>query len=190
MKTSSKRILFIVLALLFLIASVIVYSSYITAAYSDVLTLRGTLANKQDTYKQLNDTVNQTQSLFADFQNKTDIQQQASLILPKDRNVGYLVGQIVGLADANGLAVSSIATQILPVQASTSKVIRNIGRIKADVKISGSYAGFKSFIRQLENNMLILDNTDLRVDNTGTTVGSTAGLTYSLSVTSYYQTTQ
>ena len=189
MKTSSKRILFIILTLIFLIGSVVVYSSYISSAYSDVLELRGSLASKQDTYKQLSDTFTQTQTLFADFQNQADAQKQASLILPKDRDVSYVVGQIIGLADANGLTVSSIATQVLPVQPSASKVIRNIGRIKADVKISGSYAGFKSFERQLENNLLILDNTDLRTDNPGQKAGVT-GLDYSLSITSYYQTTQ
>jgi Tfp pilus assembly protein PilO len=190
MKTSSKRILFIFLTLVFLIASVVVYSSYISSAYSSVLSLRGELVSKQDTYNQLNDTFTQTQSLFADFQNKADVQKQASLILPKDRNVSYLVGQIVGLADANGLVVSSIATQVLPIQPSASKVIRNIGRIKADVKISGSYAGFKSFIRQVENNLLILDDTDLSIQNSGQATSTSAGLSYSLSITSYYQTSQ
>ena len=193
MKTSSKRILFIVLAMVFLIASVVVYSSYISSAYSDVLTLRGTLASKQDTYKQLSDTFSQIQSLFADFQNQADIQKQASLILPTQRDVSYVVGQIVGLADANGLSVTSLATQVLPVQPSTSKVIMNIGRISVNVNVSGSYAGFKSFERQLGSNLLILDNTALNVDNPGqqkTGTSGTTGLNYSLAITSYYQTTQ
>ena len=189
MKTSSKRILFILSALAFLIGSVVVYSSFIKNVYDEVVVLRGSLISKQDTYNQFSGTFNQVQALIADYQNKGDVQNKMSLILPKDRNVSYLVGQIVGLAEANGISISSLSTQILPVQPSQSKVIRNIGRIKAEVKLSGSYAGFKAFLRQLENNILILDVTDLKVDVTPAKTGAVS-LDYSISVTSYYQTAQ
>jgi len=189
MKTSSKRILFILLALAFLIGSVVVYSSFIKNVYDEVVVLRGNLMSKQDTYNQFSGTFNQVQALIADYQNKGDVQNRMSLILPKDRDVSYPVSQIVGLAETNGILVSSLSTQILPVQPSQSKVIRNIGRIKAEVKLSGSYAGFKAFLRQLENNILILDATDLKVDISSTKTGI-APLDYSVSVTSYYQTAQ
>jgi Tfp pilus assembly protein PilO len=188
MKTSSKRILFILLALAFLIASVVVYSSFIKTAYDEVVNLRGTLISKQDTYSQFSSAFTQVQSLIADYQNKGDVQKKMSLILPKDRDVSYLVSQVAGLAEANGILVSALSTQILPVQPAQSKVIRNIGKIKADAKLSGSYAGFKAFLRQLENNILILDATDLKVDIG--TVGGKTSLDYSVSITSYYQTTQ
>lgn len=188
MKSTSKRILFILLALAFLVGSVVVYSSFIQDAYSQVVELRGTLASKQSTYDQLTQTFKQIQSLIAEFQNQGDVQKQASLILPKTRDASYIVSQIVGLAEANGITVSSISTQLLPIQPAKSKVIRNIGRIKADVNLTGSYAGFKAFARQLENNILILDATDIKIDITGQT-GANA-LSYTLSITSYYQTTQ
>lgn len=188
MKTTSKRILFILLALVFLVASVVVYSSLIQDAYSQVVTLRGTLISKQNTYQQLTQTFSQIQSLIAQFQNQGDVQKQASLILPKDRDPSYLIGQIVGLAEANGIAVASISTQIPPIQPSQSKVIENIGQIKANISLSGSYAGFKAFIRQLENNILILDMTDIKIDSAAQT--GSAVLSYTVSVTSYYQTSQ
>lgn len=188
MKPTSKRILFILLALIFLVASVVVYSSFIQSAYSQVVALRGELVSKQMTYQQLTETFNKIQSLITEFQNQGDVQRQTSLILPKSMDASYLVGQIVGLAEANGISVASISTQILPIQSAKSKVIRNIGRIKADINLTGSYAGFKAFIRQLENNILILDVTDVRIGSTGQSAN--AALSYSVSVTSYYQTNQ
>jgi Tfp pilus assembly protein PilO len=188
MKTTSKRILFILLALVFLVASVVVYSSFIQAAYDQVVNLRGELISKQTTYQQLTQTFNQIQSLITEFQNQGDVQRQTSLILPKDRDASYLVGQVVGLAEANGIAISSISTQILPIQPAKSKVIRNIGRIKADINLAGSYAGFKAFARQLENNILILDATDMKIDSTGQ--AGNGSLNYTVSITSYYQTNQ
>jgi Tfp pilus assembly protein PilO len=188
MKTTSKRILFIILALVFLVASVVVYSSFIQNAYSQVVALRGELVSKQTTYQQLTQTFNQIQSLINEFQNQGDVQRQASLILPKNKDASYLVGQVVGLAEANGIPVSSISTQILPVQPNKSKVISSIGKVKADVGFTGSYAGFKALIRQIENNILILDATDIKVDPTGL-AGSNL-LSYKVSITSYYQTNQ
>jgi len=187
MKSTSKRIFFILLALAFVIGAVVVYSTLIKKAYVDVSLLRGELASQTDILNKFQTTSEKVKALVADLQNASDAQRQVSLILPKSRDVAYLVSQIVGLAETNGLTVGSLSTQALPVQPSKQTIIRSVGRVKADIKVSGSYAGFKSFLRQIENNILLLDVSDFKVDPANKSGSINQTLDYSISITSYYQ---
>ena len=194
MKTSSRRILFVILSLLLIIAAAMVYSSFISHAYDDVVNLRGQIASQNEVSQKFQITFGQVQKLLADLQTAPDVKKTVSLILPTQRDVGYLVGQVTGLAEANGLTVSLLSTQILPVQPAQTQVVNSIGKMQADVQVAGSYAGFKSFLRQVQSNILLLDVSDIKIESTPGTV--TAGktnpttLNYTLSIVSYYQTSQ
>lgn len=194
MKTSSRRILFVVLSLLLVIGSAVVYSSFISPAYDDVLNLRGQIASQNEVSQRFQITFSQVQKLLADLQNAPDVQKQVALILPTTRDVSYLVGQVTGLAEANGLGVSLLSTQVLSVQPTDTKVVSSIGRMQADIKVSGSYSGFKSFLRQIQSNILLLDVSDIKIESTSaaTAAGKTGPTTldYTLSIVSYYQTSQ
>ncbi len=172
--------------MLFLIASVVVYSSFIQSAYSQVVLLRGQLASKQSNYQQLSQTISQIKSLIDKFQSQSADRSKISLILPLSKDPSYLLSQIIGLSQINGVSVSSVGTQILPIQPSQSNIIKGIGQIKADVALSGSYASFKAFLRQLETNILILDVSNLKLSSSQQS-GSAPTLNYNISLTSYYQ---
>ena len=186
MKTSSKRILFILLSLAFLLGSAFIYSSFITSAYQEVTQLRAQLITNTDTLNKYQKTLSQVKGLLNSLQNSADVQRQASLILPQSKDVSYLTNQLVGLSRVNGLDLESVATQVAPVQPSKSSIIKSIGRLKGDFRLSGSYAGFKAFLKQIENNILILDINDLKVEGS-TKAETVSGLKYSISITSYYQ---
>jgi Tfp pilus assembly protein PilO len=195
MKTSSRRILFVALSMALIVAAAVVYSSFISPAYENVTALRGQIASQDAVTQRFQITFSQVQKLLTDLQTAPDVQKQVSWILPTSRDASYLVGQISGLAEANGLTLSLLSTQVLPVQPAQSNVIQSIGKLRADVKLNGSYAGFKSFLRQLQSNMLLLDVTDIKIDSSsanGTATGKTGPttLSYSISVNSYYQTSQ
>lgn len=195
MRTSSRRILFVVLSLTLIIAAAFVYSSFISPAYDNVMALRSQIASQNSVTQRFQITFGKVQKLLSDLQTSPDVQKQVSLILPTSRDASYIVGQISGLAEANGMTLSLLSTNVLPVQPAQSKVIQSIGKIRADMKLDGSYAGFKSFLRQLQSNILLLDVTDIKIDSSAanSVTGGKAGpttLSYSISVNSYYQTSQ
>lgn len=189
MKTSSKRILFILLSLAFIIGAVFVYSSLITASYADVSSLRSKLTSESDSLAKYQTTLGQISNLLNSLQNSGSVQSQASLILPQNKDISYMTNQIVGLSKLNGLSVNSFSTQVAPVQPSQYSIIKSIGQLKGDLKLSGSYSGIKSFLKQVENNILIMDVSDFKVD-AGNKSGNSSGLSYSVSLTSYYQAAQ
>lgn len=172
----------------FLIASVVVYSSFIQSAYSQVVSLRGQLASEQSNYQQLSQTIAQIKTLIDKFQSQSSDRSKISLILPTSKDPSYLLSQIVGLAQADGVVISSVGTQILPIQPSGSNIVKGIGQIKADVALSGSYASFKTFLKQMETNILILDVNNLKLSSSQQSgAGSVPTLSYNISLTSYYQ---
>ncbi|MBP6855948.1 MAG: type 4a pilus biogenesis protein PilO [Candidatus Pacebacteria bacterium] len=186
MNNSSKRITFILLSLAFLIASVFAYSLLVRGSYATIQGLRSDLASVQDKLEKYQSTNEKIKQLQAQFQNAGDVQQKVSLVIPRQKDVGYFTNQIVELARINGLSLQTINTAIVPIQQSVgATVIKPLGKIKADVTIVGSYASFKAFLNQIENNVLVMDITDLKVE--GTTLANATTLTFTLSLISYYQ---
>lgn len=186
MKTSSRRILFVLLALAFLLGSVAVYSLLIKPAYAQIYDLRTQLASKTDALARYQTTISKVQQLLETLQDSSQVQRQVSLVLPRQRDVGYLTNQVVQLGSINALPISSFSTQVAPVQPSKSSVIRSIGVLTGDARMAGSYSGFKSFIRQLERNILLIDVSDIKIE--GSVAGPSPVLNYAISLESYYQT--
>ena len=183
MKNSTKRILFVLLSLVFLLSSVAVYSTLIRPAYTEVSLLRGRLKSETVTLERYKTTLQDVQLLLNQLSDSAQVQRQVSLIFPADKDISYFVSQVVELSRINGLSLDSFTTQLAPIQPSNSSIIRGIGRIRGEVRIEGSYAGFKAFLRQLERNMLIVDVSGIRIERSG----QNDFLGYSLSLTSYYQ---
>ncbi|KKS82683.1 MAG: hypothetical protein UV58_C0007G0034 [Candidatus Wolfebacteria bacterium GW2011_GWC1_43_10] len=186
MRPSSKRIMFILLSLALLLGAAFVYSSLIRDAYDSVAALRSELISKTDSLNRTQETLTRVQSLLNSLQNAPEVQKRAELILPNSKDIGYLASQVIGLAKINGLGLESLSTQIAPIQPSKSNIVRNVGRLKAESRLGGSYSGFKAFLRQLEDNILLLDVSDLRVESYQAK-GEAPTLNYAVSITSYYQ---
>jgi len=185
MKTSSKRISFTLLAIVFLMAAIVVYSSLIRSTYSKVKSLRGELASKQESLAHYQNTIKKVENFLSQFQNAQEVQKQVSLILPAHPNGGYFTNQLTELARIDGLDVQALATKIKPVIPAKSGAVSSVGSMSADMKLSGSYAGFKAFLRQLENNMLIIDISEIRVERPQNQTPD--ALNYTITVQSYYQ---
>jgi len=188
MKTSSRRILFVLLAIAFLLGSVAVYSMLIKPTYAQIYDLRAQLVSKSDALARYQTTITKVQELLDTLQNSAQVQRQVSLVLPRGRDVSYFTNQVVELGAINALAVSSFSTQVAPVQPSASSVIRSVGVLKGEARMSGSYAGFKSLMRQLERNILLIDVSDIKIEGSSPGAEQLATLNYAISLTSYYQT--
>ena len=173
------------LALAFLIAAIAVYSSLIRSAYSEVTSLRGELASKQENLSHYQSTIKKVENFLSQFQNAQEVQQQVSLILPSEPNGSYFTNQLTELARIDGLDVTALATKLNPVVAAKAGAVNSVGSMSADMTLTGSYAGFKAFVRQLENDMLIIDPTEIRVERP---INQTpTALDYTITVKSYYQ---
>lgn len=186
MRPSTKRLFGIFIALLFLIGSIFVYASMIKPALEEIDELRGKLASRTDILENYGKAVKQLQNLLTQYQETTDVQQQVSLALPIGQNIPQAVNQIVGIASINNLAIQSIGLQQLAIKPATAPLVKGIGTLRMNVRLAGSYQSFKSFLKNLETNITLLDTTSLKIEVQKEKSGNLF-LTYTMSIDTYYQ---
>lgn len=186
MRFLSQRLLFIILSLVFVIAAFFVYSNFVKPEYDTVSQLRSELALKTDTLSRYETSFLKLQNMLGG-QNIGQLKDSVSRILPNEVNNGYLMAQIVGFAKLNNLSIVSVSNSFEPIVASKSRIIKSVGVLKTKVVVNGTYGGVKTYVQQLENNLLLMDVVGFGAEPKKEK--SEAGyLEYSITITSYYQT--
>ncbi len=185
MKFLSQRLLFIILSLVFLLAAFFVYSNFVKPEYTAVTDLRAELAAKTDTLGRYDVSFSKLQSMLGN-QNIGQLKESVSRILPNSSDDGYLMAQIVGFAKLNGLQILSISNSMDPIVSSKSKVIQSVGVLKTKIQLRGAYSGVRSYVQQLENNLLLIDVLGFEAAAEDGS-GQVPGFEYTLSLASYYQ---
>ncbi len=187
MKSSTKRMLSILLAILFLIGAVLIYSYLIKPAYGEVLNLRTkkiTLSQNFNNYNSLN---KKFKNLFAEYQNLGDLNKRLSMILPSKFDAAYVSGQISGLAEQNGLILQALNIKQMAIKPAEIKLAKGLakglGVLKIDAKLTGSYENFKAFLNGIETNIMISDIVDFKIESQS----GIQNLIFTVSINSYYQ---
>ena len=183
MKSSTKRMLSILLAILFLIGAVFIYSYLIKPAYNEVLNLRtkkSTLSQTFNTYDSLN---KKFKNLFAEYQNLGELNNKLSMTLPSRFDTAYVSGQISGLAEQNELILQTLNIKQLAIKPAEIKFAKGLGVLKVDAKLSGSYDNFKAFLNGIETNIMISDIADFKIESQP----DAQKLIFTVSINTYYQ---
>jgi Tfp pilus assembly protein PilO len=175
------------MALMFLIGSIFVYASMIRPALDEIDGLRGKLASRADVLENYGQAVKQLQNLLAQHQETTDVQQQVSLALPIGQNVPQAINQVIGIASANNLTVQSMGLQQLAIKPATAPLVRGVGTLRMNARVAGNYQNFKSFLKNLETNITLLDITSLKIEVQKEKTGALF-LAYTMAIDTYYQT--
>ena len=183
MKASTKRMLSILLAILFLIGAVFIYSYLIKPAYGEVLNLRTKKLTLSQTFNNYDSLNKKFKDLFAGYQNLGDLNKQLSMILPSKFDAAYVSGQISGLAEQNGLILQALNIKQLAIKPAKMKFAKGLGILKVDAKLSGSYENFKTFLNGIETNIMISDINNFKIENQA----GAQNLIFTVSINAYYQ---
>jgi len=186
MKSSSKRILSILTAILIVVASIFIYASFILPAYFEIKDLRSEIAGRFDLINKHKFSVEQVKELLNEYQDIGQLQETISGILPIKQNLPLAADQIIGLANFNGLAIESLSIQQLAIKPSIqSGLVKGIGVLRINSRLAGNYEKFKSFLRAMETNITLIDLKSLKVESK--TKGADS-FYYAMVVDTYYQT--
>lgn len=192
MKQSSKRLISLAAAVVFLFVALILYFNFIQPAYSDAEQVKSDMLAKQEFVNSQKSAIEQVKKQIAQYQGKGDVVQAISLALPLSKNQADAFHVISGLADVHRLSLQAFAASaaaaqnIAPGQASSTTVVRPSSSLLFQMKFAGSYADFKAFVQNLETNIRIFD-----VRNIGVAPLGKPGqdfFTFDLTVATYYQT--
>ncbi|MEK9154850.1 MAG: hypothetical protein AAB596_02175 [Patescibacteria group bacterium] len=181
MKGSAKRTLSIFLAMLFLIGSFLVYFYFINPVYAEIKILRGkniSLKQNLENSKILNEKF---EKILGDYEN-IKVQDKLSLMLPEKLNISYAVSQIIGIARINSLSIQSLNVKELAITPSRTSS-KGLGTLRIEARMSGNYENLKLFFNNLEENLMISDPLELKIE---AQVGNPS-MSYSLAIDTYYQ---
>ncbi|MEE8131878.1 MAG: type 4a pilus biogenesis protein PilO [Candidatus Paceibacterota bacterium] len=187
MKASTKRLISIAVSIFLFIVALIVYTSFIKPAYGDIGEKRSELAAQQEVKEQLELAVEQVQKLLAEYQDIGLLQETISSILPTEQIVPQAIAQVTGLAENNFLSIQSLTLRQLAIKPSIdSKLIKGLGTLRFDIRLAGNYESLKTFLKQLESNIRLMDLVDLKIESVG--VPGQNIFLYTIMVDTYYQT--
>jgi len=187
MRVSTKRIVFVLIALVALIASVVVYSFFISPEYKTIMDLRGTSASKQNRFETYSKTLESVKNFSSSLSGGQGAQSQASLILPLGPDASYFANQLIGIAKQSGATIDSVGIQSATPQSSNSAIIKNVGKLRAEIHVTGTYTQMKNFIKGIEGNALLMDVANMEIGGISSQNTSLSG---TFSIMSYYQAAQ
>jgi Tfp pilus assembly protein PilO len=159
MKISTKRILSILFALGFLLATLVVYGSFIKPALTDIGTKRSELASKEFVYQSQFTAVQSVKKLIDQFQSIAQVQQIVSLAMPSGQDMTQALNQLQAMIAANQVSLTDFTATpgaFLGGPVSTSSILtRRLGPIDLAISVKGSYEALKGLVRSIENNVRV-----------------------------------
>ena len=190
MKPSTKRVISILVALLFFVAALIFYSTFIKKEFAAIQKLRGEVAAKNQLLAEQQNAASQIKSLLQQYEGVSQLQKTISLVLPQDEDFPNIFSQFNAIAINSGVAIQMINIEVAPIQPPANSLVYGYGVLKFNIKVSGSYEAFKSFIQALETNIRVMDIKEIKLESVGSPGQKSPSniFTYNLVVEAYYQT--
>ena len=199
MKTSSKRILSILLSAFFLMATLVVYGSLIQPEITASSALQSVVASKINLYNSQKAAVAQVASLISQFKSAAKLQETVGLAVPIGPNTTQALNQWQAISVANQVNLQSLDIQsdkISKQKVVAQSLVKKLQNIPTKVSATGGYGALKQFLNSIETNARVMNVTSFTFR---TTPGSQTGLpaqaglgrnpTYSLelNVVAFYQ---
>lgn len=169
MKQSAKRFISSVVSLLFIVGSFVTFFNFVQPAYREVLDLKGTLASLESFKTEQDAAVKDIQALVGTYNNSQEVRDTVSLALPLSPSLAEAVAQVNGLVVNNNLSAQSYGLSPISEPVLTEEVRRQLGTglegivvqpvspINFNIRLTGSYEDFKSFLAQLQTNVRVFD---------------------------------
>jgi len=188
MKTSSKRLVSLLLSVAIFIAAIVVYSSFVVPEYARVNALRGEAEVKQQTLDEQRTILDRVSSLLSRYQSIPKLGEVVSVALPPDDDVASAFQQLYTIAAASGIFIQQFSANTNLALTSTSegaRAVRSVGTAQINLYLSGTYESFKTFLETTERNMRIMDVTGLKIQSAGRGTGN--NFLFNLTINTYYQ---
>ena len=133
-------------------------------AFSSVSNLRGEVALRKDEAEKEKQVLEKIKSLSGAVDSRQSEVKRLEAAIPNSESKPELISIMENLASQNGLGLVSISTEIVPDDPKSRKErVENILQgallktLKLDLKLTGNYEAFKSWLDAVENNLRIFD---------------------------------
>lgn len=188
MRVSTKRILSILVGLLFLMGAFFVYLGLIRGEVSAVGEIRSVLASKEALFANQEQAVSQVKELLNEFKNFAQLQVTVSRAVPDGASTISALRQI----EAVGRTAGAVITRLdfaTPTPSSrgapgASSVVKRLRTLEVKMRADGPYANLKQLVKLLETSVRVANVTRMNYSPGGP---GNSNDTVSLEVEMYYQ---
>ncbi len=182
LRASFKRLIFIGLSIVLFLAAIMAYSSFVRPAYEDLIAKRSSLENRINLVAENELVVGKMRSLLNEYKNAEALKTSVSAVLPTIPDAAAAINQISALAKINNLVLNSVSTSLLSIKPSAQPaLVKGIGSIQISCQLSGNYASFRSFLKNIETNINLMDIDTVRISQSG------GNMIYTIGIVTYYQ---
>ena len=184
MRVSTKRILSVGMAGIFLVASFFVYSSSISVTVEEVTEQRALLEGKRQLFTNQRAAFQQVEGYKTQLENK-DVQAKLNLAVPNQIDSISALRQIEAAAKKSPVLITGLNFKQLASRSKKQTFLKKIGVLEVSVSASGAYEGLKEFVRLLETSARVAAIKEFKFQPAGSRTGVSDSL--SLSFEMYYQ---
>jgi Tfp pilus assembly protein PilO len=154
-----------VLSLVFVVGAFVVFFDFIRPAYEEAQSVRSDQLSRKSFVETQRAAIEQVKRLIETYQEESTLQETVSAALPLRADVSNALAQISSIAANNSVGLQSFTITSPAAQATTANggrderggLVKPVGTLTFQVKFVGSYDAFKSFLRDVETNIRILD---------------------------------
>jgi len=192
MRQTNKRFISSLFSLLLIISSFVVLFYLIMPAYDKIDKKRAEKASQEVFLENQKKVVGQVEAMVAAYRGQDNLQSVISAVLPDNPDVAGVIASVQGLIDASKLRSQSYSITVNQPQAQNlalaaenkNSLVKMVGSVTVQFKLTGTYEDFKSFLKDLETNIRIMDLRTLAVSQA---VKGQDIYLFDLSVTAYFQ---
>jgi len=160
MRASSKRVMSIGIAALFLLGAFIVYGTLIRPLYVEIEKTRATLNAAQTIFDDQKNATEQVNKAFLDMKNSTKVREVISQALPVGPNMTQALHQIESVIRSNRVAIDALTIKAIPPEVNKQILAKRLGKLDINFSVSGQYESIRDFLRALESNVRVTNVTN------------------------------
>jgi hypothetical protein len=184
MRVSTKRILSVGLAGIFLIAAFFVYSNFISATLKEVTEQRALLEGKRQLFANQKAAFQQVDGYRVQLEEK-NIQAKLNLAVPNQIDSISALRQVEAAAKKGGAIISGLNFKQVASRSNKQTFLKKIGVLEINLSLSGTYEALKESLRLLETSARVASIKEFKFQPSGSRTGVSDAL--SLNLEMYYQ---
>jgi len=190
MRASSKRVISIGIAALFLLGTLLVYGSLIRPTYTEIEKKRAEVNAAETVFNNQKQATDQVTKAFTDMKNATKVREVISQALPVGPAMTQALHQVESVVRANKVVIDSLTIKQKTSEPNKQVLAKRLGKLQLNFSVSGSYESIRDFLKSLESNVRVTNVTNFDFSSASATGDkAVAAGTYSMQIVAemYYQ---
>lgn len=187
MRASSKRVLSIGIAAIFLIGVLVVYGSLIRPAYTEIEKKRAEISVAENLFNNQKNATEQVNKAFVEMKNATKVREAISQALPVGPNMTQALHQVESVIRSNKVTIDALTIKATAAEANKQVLAKRLGKLDLNFSVSGPYESIRDFLRALETNVRVTNINNFELSTGSELGGGSTQFTLQLVAQMYYQ---